>query len=73
MTISVISLQQKNIQVLQDYLEFIDNDPDTEACLALDKENHHYLLIETGWQNNRRFYGTPIHIDIINEKIWIHP
>lgn len=49
----------------------IGNDPDTDAYLALDKENHHYLLIENGWQNGYRIYGALIHIDIIGEKAWI--
>lgn len=71
MATPVLTLQAKIIQALQDYLAFLGTDPDAEAYLALDKENHHYLLIETGWQNNRRIYGTLIHIDIIGEKAWI--
>jgi len=30
-----------------------------------------YLLVETGWKNGRRTYGTLLHLDIINGKIWI--
>jgi hypothetical protein len=30
-----------------------------------------YLLVETGWQNGYRIYGTLLHIDIIDQKIWI--
>lgn len=30
-----------------------------------------YLLVETGWKNGRRIYGTLLHIDVINGKIWI--
>ena len=71
MATQLVTLQQKIIQVLQDYLDFISGDPDTNAYLTLDKENHHYLLIETGWQNDYRIYGTLIHIDIIGDKIWI--
>jgi hypothetical protein len=29
------------------------------------------LLIEAGWQKSRRIYGTLVHIDIIDRKIWI--
>ena len=30
-----------------------------------------YLLIEAGQENGRRTYGTLLHLDIINGKIWI--
>jgi hypothetical protein len=39
--------------------------------MAVSLGGERQLLIETGWQNNRRIYGTLIHIDIIGEKIWI--
>lgn len=29
------------------------------------------LLAEIGWQNGRRIYGTLLHIDIIDQKLWI--
>ena len=43
----------------------------SEEQLVVDEAQDHYLIIETGWHQNRRIYGTLIHIDIINEKIWI--
>jgi len=58
-------------KVLQDYRDFLGNDPDSDLQLIIDESKTHYLLIETGWQNNRRIYGNLIHIDIINNKIWI--
>ncbi len=71
MVTPLITLQQKIVQVLQDYLIFLGKDPDADAYLALDRDNHHYLLIETGWQGNRRIYGTLLHLDIIDQKVWI--
>lgn len=65
------SFQQAIINVVQDYLEFIGKDMDNEIQLIIDEKQHHYLLVETGWENNRRIYGNLIHIDIINDKIWI--
>ncbi len=64
-------LKKAAIDVLQDYLKFLGNDPETEIQLAIDETRNRYLLIETGWHNNRRIYGTLIHMDIINDKIWI--
>ena len=39
--------------------------------LVFDRTRDRYLLVETGWENGRRIYGTLLHLDIINGKIWI--
>ena len=39
--------------------------------MIFDKENNRYLLVEIGWQNDYHIYGTLLHLDIINNKIWI--
>ena len=70
-TLNKADLKQAIIKVLQDYLEFLGHDPESEIQLVIDEAQDHYLLVETGWYQNRRIYGTLIHIDIINEKIWI--
>jgi XisI protein len=37
-----------------------------------DREGDHYQLVNLGWKNNNtRIYGCAIHVDIINEKIWV--
>ncbi|HAX80341.1 MAG TPA: XisI protein [Cyanobacteria bacterium UBA11372] len=46
-------------------------DDETEVQLILDRERHHYLLMLVGWNDQRREYGSLIHIDIKDEKIWI--
>jgi hypothetical protein len=38
---------------------------------VFDREHDRYLLVETGWQNGYRIYGTLLHIDIIDTKLWI--
>ena len=65
------TLEEAITKVLQDYLEFLGNDPDSEIELIIDQDRTHYLLVEIGWQNYRRIYGTLIHIDLIKNKIWI--
>ena len=65
------TLKQAVLSVLQTYLAFLGNDPDTQLQLIVDEQNHHYLLLEIGWQGQRRIYGTLIHLDIIDHKIWI--
>lgn len=66
-----LSLKRAIFSVLQEYIDFLGQDPDTEMRLVADEENDHYLLIELGWQDSRRIYGTLIHLDIIDQKIWI--
>jgi XisI protein len=67
-------LKYQNIieSVLQEYIEYIGNsEPEIQKEQVFDREGKHFLLVETGWQNNRRIYGAIIHIDIINGKVWI--
>lgn len=45
-----ISLKQVVINVLEDYIEFMKNDQETQPQLIIDEKNERYLLIEIGWQ-----------------------
>ncbi len=66
-------------QVLRDYAEFLGNDDGVQMELVFDRERvgeaspkeTRYLLIETGWHDGDRIYGTLVHIDIIDGKLWI--
>jgi hypothetical protein len=66
-----LNLKRAILNALQEYIDFLGPDPDTEMQRVVDEKGDHYLLIELGWQNNRRIYGTLIHLDIIDQKIWI--
>jgi hypothetical protein len=39
--------------------------------LMFDVERDRYQLLRTGWLEERRVYGTLIHIDLEESKIWI--
>ncbi|MBD2189172.1 XisI protein [Pseudanabaena mucicola] len=58
-------------KILQDYAKFLDTDRQVQVELILDEKRDRYLLVETGWQNGYRIYGTLLHIDLINGKLWI--
>ncbi|AKG24207.1 XisI protein [Calothrix sp. 336/3] len=58
-------------KVLRDYADFLGNDEDVQTELVFDTERDRYLLVETGWQDGYRIYGTLLHIDIIDNKLWI--
>ena len=58
-------------KVLSDYANFLGDDELVQNELVFDRTRDRYLLVETGWENGRRTYGTLLHLDIINGKIWI--
>ncbi|MDJ0658271.1 MAG: XisI protein [Crocosphaera sp.] len=58
-------------QIFKDYINYLGEDDQVQTQLIFDKEGEHYLLTEIGWSNGYRIYGTLIHIDIIDEKLWI--
>lgn len=70
-TLTPNPLKQATLKVLQDYIDFLGDDPDSELQLIIDEQHDHYLIVEVGWHKNQRLYGSFIHIDIIDDKIWI--
>lgn len=51
------------------YQEYADDEVEIE--LIFDEKNHRYLLVERGWKNDDRIYGTLLHLDLIDNKVWI--
>lgn len=39
--------------------------------VVFDTEHHRYLLLSVGWSKGQRIHHIVMHIDIINEKVWI--
>lgn len=58
-------------KILKDYADFLGSDDQIQVELVFDRERDRYLLVETGWENGYRVYGTLLHIDIIDNKLWI--
>ena len=42
-----------------------------ESRVMFDRENDSYMLYSVGWNNRGRVHGIAIHVDIINDKIYI--
>lgn len=42
---------------------------ETEA--VIDSERDHYEVLHVGWDGVRRVHGSVLHIDVINNKVWI--
>ncbi|MCE7982038.1 MAG: XisI protein [Caldilinea sp. CFX5] len=42
-----------------------------ESKVIFDDEHGRYTLLEVGWDDSHYVHGSIIHVDIINDKIWI--
>lgn len=47
------------------------NDEGVDLQTIFDTTHDHYQLAYVGWHNRRRVYGSIVHIDIKDGKIWI--
>jgi XisI protein len=48
-----------------------ENADEFETQLIFDTKNDHYQVLFVGWEKYKRTFGSPIHIDIKNDKVWI--
>jgi hypothetical protein len=58
-------------KVLHEYAQYKLSFGDIDVELVLDTEHDHYILVNAGWREHRRVYGSVIHVDIKDNKIWI--
>lgn len=58
-------------KILEDYAAFLGQEDGIQQELIFDRERDRYLLLETGWHNRKRIYGSFLHLDIIDNKVWI--
>lgn len=57
--------------ILEDYSRIRYSNIDAENKLIADKQNHRYQVVTIGWDKNKFIHDCPIHIDIIDNKVWI--
>ena len=58
-------------KVLTEYAEIPSLCQEIKSEVIFDRPHDRYLLVEVGWENNRRVHDCIIHVDIIDRKIWI--
>ncbi len=58
-------------QKLSEYAQYKPAYGDIESELLTDSSQNHFELMRVGWLNKKRVHGSIIHVDIINDKIWI--
>lgn len=45
---------------------------DLKCQLIISNDENNFLLITQGWEDDLRVHGCLVHLEIINQKIWIH-
>lgn len=59
-------------KILQEYCDERNLIPDPyHSDVLFDDERGHYLLLDRGWNGEKYLHVTPIHIDLIQEQVWI--
>lgn len=68
-----IKYQQIIRSVLEHHLQdAIANMPDVHSELIIDEAGHHFILVDMGWNDKKYIHDWVFHIEIKNDKIWIH-
>ena len=59
-------------QVLQNHADYRSTIPDAYSSQVLfDDERGQYLVLDIGWNDDQYLHSTPIHLSLVNDKIWI--
>ncbi len=63
--------QKVILGILEEYAKVRYSNLDAENRLIADKKNHRYLIVTIGWDKTKFVHDCPMHMDIINGKIWV--
>ena len=58
-------------QLIFDYASHKPANGQIETEAVIDSEQDHYEVLHIGWDGVRRVHCSVVHIDIINDKVWI--
>lgn len=71
LTIKTKKYERFILNILSEYAQIRYSNLDAQNSLIIDKTNKRYQVVTIGWEGKKHIYDCPIHIDIINSKIWI--
>lgn len=57
--------------ILSDYASLPYSYADIQSEVVFDRNRDHYLWMSVGWDGERRVHGCMVHIDLMDNKIWI--
>ncbi|MBE9118535.1 XisI protein [Lusitaniella coriacea LEGE 07157] len=58
--------------ILYEYFQIPYSYGNLQRRLIVSEDRTNYILLTLGWQQNKQVHGCLVHIEIINDKIWIH-
>lgn len=58
--------------ILKEHAQYRACIPDSyDSQVLFDDERGRYLVLDIGWSDDKYLHATPIHLDLIDDKIWI--
>lgn len=45
---------------------------DVSSYVVVSRDRNHYLLMHEGWEDQHRVHGCVVHVEIRDDKLWIH-
>jgi XisI protein len=66
------SLYQIIYPILKEYADLPYHYGDLKHQLIVGEDRSQYLLMTIGWEKGMRVHGCLVHLEIINDKIWVH-
>jgi len=58
-------------QILLDYAQYKPAYGDIYSRVSFDDEHGSYALLQVGWHGDEYIHGAVIHLDLLEDKIWI--
>jgi hypothetical protein len=68
---SVTEYYQIIYPILKEYADLPYRYREIQRRLIVSEDKQHYLFMTWGWENGRRLHGCIVHLEIIDDKIWI--
>ena len=59
-------------KILQYYADLPYRYGDVITYVIVGRDRNHFMLVNEGWEGERRVHGCIVHAEIRNNKIWIH-
>jgi XisI protein len=69
--VKVKKYQKYILEILSEYAKIRYANIQGGNQLIADKENYQYQIVTIGWDNGKFIHDCPIHLAIIQDKIWI--
>lgn len=71
--ITVLDQWRQTIEkTLQRHADIHCNYPGVRNYVIVSRDSNHFMLMQEGWHQRKRFHGAIVHAEIRNGKIWIH-